>query len=177
MNKKDIDQPEKEQGQEGLEFPSRDKLEDQLTAMEKKVDEYKNQYLRAEAELQNVRRRAERDVANAHKFGSEKLLADLLPVMDSMVRGLETPESADPQAKAMRDGLAMTLDILQKTLKKHGIEMIDPKPGEAFNPEQHEAMSMVADPDHDPNTICEVVQQGFQLNGRVLRAAMVVVSK
>lgn len=179
MSKKDVDQPENEneESQEGLEFPSREKLEDQLTAMERKVEQYKNQYMRAEAELQNVRRRAERDVSNAHKFGSEKLLADLLPVMDSMIRGLESPESQDPHAKAMRDGLVMTLDILMKTLQKHGIELIDPKAGEPFNPEQHEAMSMISDPDADPNTISEVVQKGFQLNGRVLRAAMVVVSK
>lgn len=163
--------------QEGIEFPSRKKLEDQLTAMEMKMDEYKNQCIRAQAELENVRRRAERDISNAHKYGSEKLLADLLPVMDSMIRGLESSDSQDPHAKAMRDGLAITLEILQKTLEKHGVELIDPRPGEPFNPELHEAMSMLSDPDAEPNTIYEVVQKGFQLNGRVLRAAMVVVTK
>lgn len=182
MSKKDIEQPEeaqeaKEEEHEGLEFPSRKKLEDQLTAMEIKMDEYKNESLRAMAELENVRRRAERDIANAHKFGSEKLLADLLPVMDSLMRGLQGPDAKDPHAKAMREGMAMTLDIFQKTLKKHGVELIEPKAGEPFDPGQHEAMSMISDPDAEPNTISEVVQPGFQLNGRVLRAAMVVVSK
>jgi len=173
--KTDTEQQLEQESHEGLEFPSRKQLEDQLTAMEIKMDEYKNQSIRAQAELENVRRRAERDITNAHKYGSEKLLADLLPVMDSMVRGLESSESKDPHAKAMRDGLVITLEIFQKTLEKHGVELIDPKPGEAFNPEFHEAMSTISDPDAKANTIYEVVQKGFQLNGRVLRAAMVVV--
>lgn len=162
---------------EGIEFPSRDKLEDQLTAMEMKVDEYKNQYLRGQAELENLRRRTERDISNAHKFGTEKLLADFLPVVDSLVRGLESPESRDPQAQAMREGVALTLDLLEKTLIKHGVNTIEPKKGEPFNPEFHEAMSALSDPDADPNTIAEVIQKGYQLNGRVLRAAMVIVVK
>lgn len=181
----DVDQPEKKQetqeerktekGREGLEFPSRIALKDQLTAMEEKVDEYKNQFLRAQAELENMRRRTEREVMNARKFGSEKLLADLLPVMDSLTRGLGTSGSGDPQSKAMREGMLMTLDMLQKAFEKHGVEFINPKLGEPFNPEQHEAMSMVSSPDEKANTIHEVLQKGFQLNGRVLRAAMVVV--
>ncbi len=161
--------------QESFEVPSHDAWETQLAAMEVKMNQYKDQAQRAQAELENVRRRAERDISNAHKFGSEKLLADLLPVVDSIIRGLDSPESGDAHAKAMRTGMTMTLDMLQKTLKNHGIELIDPKPGEPFDPKQHEAMSMLSDPDAEPNTIYEVVQKGFQLNGRVLRAAMVVV--
>lgn len=162
---------------EALEFPDRKKLEDQLTAMEMKMDDYKNQVLRAHAEVENVRRRTERDVSNAHKFGSEKLLADLLPVIDTLVRSLESPESRDSHAQAMREGVSLTLDLLQKTLVKHGMEMIAPKPGEPFNPELHEAMSAMSDPDAEPNTIAEVMQTGYQLNGRVLRAAMVMIIK
>jgi len=162
---------------EELEFPARDKLQDQLTAMEKKLDEYKDKAARYRAEMENFRRRAERDVANAHKFGTEKLLTDLLPIVDSMVRGLESPESHDPHAKSMREGIGLTLDLLHKTLSKHGVKILDPKPGEPFNPEFHEAMSAVKDPNAKPNTIVQVVQKGYELNGRVLRAAMVIVAQ
>lgn len=162
---------------EEIDFPGRDKLEDQLTAMEKKVDEYKDKAARYGADMENFRRRAERDIANAHKFGAEKLLMDLLPVVDSMVRGLESPESHDPHAKSMREGISLTLDLLHKTLLKHGIKIIDPYPGEAFNPELHEAMSAVKDPNAKPNTIVQVIQKGYELNGRVLRAAMVIVAQ
>lgn len=160
---------------EGLEFPSRKKLEDQLTALEKERDEFKNEWMRAKADLENVRRRAERDITNAHKFGVDKLLSDLLPVMDSMTRALEGPESQDPHARAMREGMKMTLEIFEKTLQKFGVEPIAPKAGENFDPERHEAISMISDPDGKANTIHEVIQRGYQLNGRVLRAAMVVV--
>lgn len=160
-----------------IDFPSRDNLEDQLTAMEKKVDEYKDKAMRAHAEMENFRRRAERDVEKAHKFGNEKLLVDLLPVVDSMIRGLESPESHDPHVKSMREGIGLTLDLLHKTLSKHGVKTIDPEPGEVFNPELHEAMSAVQDPNAKPNTIVQVVQKGYELNGRVLRAAMVIVAQ
>lgn len=160
-----------------IDFPTRGKLEDQLTEMEKKVDEYKEKAMRAHAEMENSRRRAERDVEKAHKFGNEKLLVDLLPVVDSMIRGLESPESHDPHVKSMREGIGLTLDLLHKTLSKHGVQTIDPKPGEVFNPELHEAMSVVQDPSAKPNTIVQVVQKGYELNGRVLRAAMVIVTQ
>jgi molecular chaperone GrpE len=154
---------------------NKNKLENQVTALEMKLDECRNQALRAQAEVENVRRRAERDVSNAHKYGVDKLLTDLLPVMDSMVRGLEGPDSKDPHTKTLREGMLMTLDILEKTLEKHGVEAILPQSGDAFNPDEHQAMSMVSDPDGQANTVCEVVQKGYQLNGRVLRAAMVIV--
>ncbi len=166
-----------EEAPQGLEFPSRSKLEDQLTAMEKKVDEYKEKAMRAHAEMENFRRRAERDVANAHKYGTEKLLSDLLHVVDSMVRGLESPESQDPHAKSMREGISLTLGLLEKTLEKHGVAIIDPKPGEVFNPEVHEAMSAVPAQGAKSNTIVQVLQKGYELNGRVLRAAMVIVAQ
>lgn len=165
-----------EEHHEGLEFPSREKLENQLTAMEKKVDEYKERAVRAHAEMENLRRRAERDITNAHKFGAEKLLIDLLPVVDSLNRALENPESKDPHVKGMREGISLTLELMYKTLSKHGVTLIDPEPGEAFNPEWHEAVSMQQDPNAKSNTVLQVVQKGFQLNGRVLRAAMVIVA-
>ncbi len=161
---------------EGLEYPSRQKLEDQLTVFEQQANEYKEKALRAQADVENIRRRAERDVANALKFGNEKLLVDLLPVVDSLIRGLESPEAADPHVKSMREGISLTLDLLYKTLEKHGVQLIDPKPGDAFDPSLHEALSAQKDPQAKPNTIVMVVQKGYQLNGRVLRPAMVIVA-
>ena len=162
---------------EGLEFPSREKLEDQLTAMEKQVDEYREKALRVHAEMDNLRRRTERDVANAHKYGAERLLIDLLPVMDGLIRALESLESQDSHTKSMREGIALTVDLLQKALEKHGVKMIDPPLGIPFNPDLHEAMSAQKDPNAAPNTILQVIQKGYELNGRVLRAAMVIVAQ
>lgn len=156
----------------GLEFPSHEKLEAQLTEMEQQVEKYKDEALRAKAEMQNVLRRTERDVQNAHKYGIEKLLNDLLPVVDSLERGLESGAKDDP----MREGLEMTLSMLEKALEKHGIEVLDPKEGDVFNADQHQAMSMQPDPKAKPNTILKVMQRGYGLNGRVLRPAMVVVA-
>lgn len=171
------DQPESEEAlahdpEPRLEFPSHDKLEAELTALEQERDQYKGEALRAKADLQNALRRAERDVSEAHKYGSKKLLEDLLPVLDGLERGLENGTKEDP----MREGMEMVLSMLEKTLAKHGVEIIDPKPGEAFNADLHQAMSMQSDPSAKPNTIISVMQRGFSLNGRVLRAAMVVVA-
>jgi len=158
-----------------LDFPSRKELEDTLTAMEMQVDQYKNQSLRAQAELENVRRRAGREVSNARKFGVEKLIIDLLPVIDGLTRGLESSAPGSAQVASIRDGMQMTLNMLHKIMTKFGVDLIDPKVGEPFNPEYHEAVSMLSDPDAAPDSIYEVVQKGYQLNGRVLRAAMVIV--
>ena len=161
---------------EGLAFPSREQLEDQLTAMERKVDQYQEMALRARADADNAQRLAQRDVANARKFGSERLIADLLPVADCLTRGLEGIASANqPNDDAAAKGLQLTLDLLEKTLVNHGVSIIDPAKGDHFNPDKHEAMSMQPDPDAKPNTILQVLQRGYELNGRVLRAAMVIV--
>lgn len=163
--------------EKALDFPTRQILEDQLTALEQKVEEYKQQAFRAQAELDNVRRRAERDVSNAHKFGAEQLIQALLPVVDGLVRGLESSDGQDPKVKAIRDGMQLTLDILHKVLIKFGVEIIDPAVGEGFDPKLHEAMGMRHDPNAKPNTILQVLQKGYQLHGRVLRAAMVMVAQ
>jgi molecular chaperone GrpE len=170
----DLDEPPKRS--EGLNYPSHEELEQQLNALEMQVSEYKDAAVRAKAEADNVRRRAERDVEKAHKFGSEKLLVDMLPVVDSLVRGLEAAEPQDAQAKTYRDGMVLTLDILEKTLQKHGIKVIDPAKGEPFNPELHEAMSMQPGSGAKANTVLQVLQKGYELNGRVIRAAMVMVA-
>ncbi|MDF1654409.1 MAG: nucleotide exchange factor GrpE [Coxiellaceae bacterium] len=171
------DDQEETELQEGLEFPSHQALEDQLTAAEQKVAEFKDKAILAHAELENVRKRAERDVQNAHKFGAEKLLSDMLPVIDSLTRAIEGPEPTDEAAKSMRQGIELTLDMFEKALAKHGVDAIAPQPGDAFNPEQHEAMSAVPNSGQPENTVVQVLQKGYSLNGRVLRAAMVMVAQ
>lgn len=170
-------QPSEEGAEEGqLEFPTRQKLEDQLTALERQVEEYKQQTARAQAELENVRRRAERDVSNAHKYGVEQLISALLPVVDGLVRGLESGDDSDPKIKALHSGMQLTLDLLHKALMKFGVEIIDPAAGDAFDPKLHEAMGVQSQPGAKANTILKVLQKGYELHGRVLRAAMVMVA-
>lgn len=153
-----------------------DKLRDQVNLLEKQVEFYKDQTARGQAELENVRRRMEQEVTKARKFGVERLVSDLVPVVDSLMRGLEGTKSDDPSIKMMRQGMELTLDILLKLLEKNGITSIDPKVGEAFDPMQHEAMSMREDAQAASNTVLQVLQKGYALHGRVIRAAMVIVA-
>ncbi|WP_028695116.1 nucleotide exchange factor GrpE [Pseudomonas cremoricolorata] len=144
-------------------------LEEQLAAA-------KDQSLRAVADLQNVRRRADQDVEKAHKFALEKFAADLLPVIDSLERGLELSSANDEAIKPMRDGIELTLKMFSDTLKRYNLETVDPH-GEPFNAEHHQAMAMEESAEVEPNSVLKVFQKGYLLNGRLLRPAMVVVSK
>lgn len=159
-----------------LDFPDRQQLEEQMTALEQKVADLNDKNLRLLAQLKNTQERAERDVTNAHKYGSEKLITDLLPVIDSLTRGLASTAEGDAASESLRQGMKLTLDLLESTLRKHGVAMIAPAAGDRFNPDQHEAMSMQAGSGQEPNTVIQTIQTGYSLNGRVLRAAMVVVS-
>ena len=152
-------------------------LLNKVQALELKITGFKDQAARAMAEVENMRRRAEKDVSNAHRYGNEKLMAELLPIIDSMVRAQEGVDDSNPVVKSMLEGVAMTLELLEKTLEKFGLTVIAPEKGEAFNPECHEAMSMLPDPELEKNAIIQVLQKGYELNGRVLRAAMVIVSQ
>lgn len=152
------------------------KLRDQLSLLEKQVDVYKDQTARALAELENVRRRAEQDVAKARKFGVERLISEMIPIADSLVRGLEGATSDDPALKSLRHGMELTLGLLDKLLEKNGVSPIDPKTGDAFDPALHEAMSTRPDPEMKSNAVLQVLQKGYALHGRVLRAAMVIVT-
>ncbi|MEO4046181.1 nucleotide exchange factor GrpE [Pseudomonas sp. CAU 1711] len=148
-----------------------------VQALEEQLAAAQDQSLRMAADLQNVRRRAEQDVEKAHKFALEKFANDLLPVVDSLERGLEmTSAAADEAAKAMREGMELTLKLFLDTLKRHQLEALDPH-GEPFNPEHHQAMAMEESVHAEPNTVLKVFQKGYLLNGRLLRPAMVVVSK
>ena len=169
-------QPEIESPPQELEFPSREKLKDQLTSMERKVGEYENQFLRVKAEIDNLRKRTEREKSDAIKYGTSRLLTDLLPIVDSLIHGLQGSESQDPHTKNMRKGMSLTLDLLHKVLAEHGVEIIDPQSGDSFNPVCHEAMSIQNVPTAKTDTIVQVMQKGYRLNGRVLRAARVIVA-
>ena len=147
------------------------KLQDESTAALDKA-------VRTQAEMENLRKRTARDVENAHKFAVEKLLGDLFPVIDSMEKAVETAENseADDGAKAIVEGVSLSLKLFVDTLAKAGVEQIDPF-GEPFDPQLHEAMAMVPNPDAEPNTVMDVMQKGYVLNGRLARAAKVIVVK
>lgn len=157
-----------------LDHPSYIALEEKLTIAEQKAHENWEKSVRAMAEVDNIRRRAEREVANAHRYGVERLLQSLLPVMDSLEQALQLAEQM--QDKAMFEGLELTMKLFLDVLQKHDVKVIDPV-GQTFDPQQHEAMSMQAVPNVVPNTILTVFQKGYHLNDRVIRPARVVVSK
>lgn len=144
-------------------------LEEQLAAAQ-------DQALRAVADAQNARRRSEQEVAKAHKFALERFANDLLAVVDSLERGLELSSDEDPAIKPMRDGMELTLKLFADTLARHQVVAVDPH-GEPFNPELHQAMTMEERDNVEPNTVIKVFQKGYTLNERLLRPAMVVVSK
>lgn len=139
-----------------------------------RMADLQDQALRISAEMQNVRRRAERDVENAHKYALEKFSTDLLPVVDSLERGLQAA-GGDESTLAVREGVELTLRILTDVLRKHGLETVE-STGQPFNPSLHEAMSMIPSAEHAPNTVMAVLQKGYTLNGRLVRPAMVMVS-
>ena len=144
--------------------------------LEEQVAAAKDQSLRAVAELQNVRRRAEQDVEKAHKFALEKFAGDLLPIVDTLERALEMSNPDDEAIKPMREGIELTLKMFHDTLKRFNLEPVDPH-GEPFNPEHHQAMAMEESVRLEPGSVVKVFQKGYLLNGRLLRPAMVVVSK
>lgn len=151
-------------------------LEAALAEANAKAEDNWNQYLRAVAELDNTRKRAERDVEQARRFALERFVADLLPVKDSLEMGLNAASDATDKAGALVEGTEMTLKQLAQVFEKFGITEVDPK-GERFNPEQHEAMATQPSADAEPDTVLTVVQKGYLLNGRVLRAARVLVAR
>ncbi|MBO9550650.1 nucleotide exchange factor GrpE [Pseudomonas sp.] len=144
-------------------------LEEQLAAA-------KDQSLRVAAEAQNSIRRAEQEVDKARKFALEKFAGDLLPVIDSLEMALTHLNPEDDQVKNTREGVELTLKMFQDTLKRYNLEAIEPH-GQPFNPEHHQAMAMQENADVEPNSVLNVFQKGYLLNGRLLRPAMVVVSK
>lgn len=153
-----------------------DALQLELAQAQDQITALKDQELRTQAEMQNVRRRAEQDVEKAHKFALEKFANELLPVIDSLERAIEAASGDDEAVKALREGVEMTLNMFVTGLGKFNVEQHNPA-GEPFDPALHQAMTMVPNPDLPANTVMDVMQKGYSLNGRLIRPAMVVVSK
>jgi molecular chaperone GrpE len=150
-----------------------DTLARQLDEYETRLAEMRELMLRERAELENQRKRLQRDLEQARRFANEKLLADLLPVLDNLERGLAV-EGGD--YSVLRSGVELTLRELARVVDLHGLKVVDPA-GEPFDPERHQAMSLVPSGEHQPNTIVGVMQKGYVLNDRLVRPALVAVSK
>jgi len=143
-------------------------------ASQAKVDENYQQVLRAKAEVENMQRRSERDISNARKFALESFVNDLIPVLDSLEQGMSIENSTE--SEGMREGLELTMKLFVDAMTKHGVERLDPT-GHPFNPEHHEAMSMIETADVEPDHIMQVFQKGYLLNKRVVRPARVIVAR
>ena len=149
-----------------------------LLQAQEEAASFRDLALRAQAETENIRRRAARDVEQAHKFALEKFAGELLPVLDSIEKAVEAAGALaeGEDTKAMAEGVSLCHRLFLDTFGKAGITPIDPH-GEPFDPEQHQAMAMIDAPNAAPNSVVDVLQKGYALNGRLLRAAMVVVAK
>ncbi|WP_171044162.1 nucleotide exchange factor GrpE [Pseudoalteromonas aurantia] len=148
----------------------------ELAATKKQVADQKDSVVRAAADIENMRRRAAQDVEKAHKFALEKFANELLPVIDNLERAIEFSDKENETLKPVLEGIDMTLKSFSDAVAKFGVEMLNPQ-GETFNPEFHQAMSIQPSNDVSPNTVLAVMQKGYTLNGRLLRPAMVMVSK
>ncbi|MGL4204692.1 MAG: nucleotide exchange factor GrpE [Aeromonadaceae bacterium] len=151
-------------------------LEQKLIEAEAKVQEERERALRVAAEMENLRRRSAMDVEKAHKFALEKFASELLPVIDSLERALELSDRDNEVLKPTLEGVELTLRSMLNTVGKFGVTAIDPQ-GESFDPNRHQAMSMLENAGVAPNTVLAVMQKGYELNGRVIRPAMVMVAK
>lgn len=151
-------------------------MQARIEKLEQELTEAKDQTLRTQAEMQNIRRRSQADVEKAHKFALEKFSGELLPVIDNLERALETITPDEESTKTIEEGISLTLKSFLDVIAKFDMTVIDPA-GEPFDPQVHQAMSMIENKEVEPNTVLHVVQKGYSLNGRVIRAAMVMVSK
>ena len=153
------------------------RLQEQLEAAEAAAGMARDELLRVQAEMQNLRRRTEQDIEKAHKFGQEKFSTELLAVMDNLERSAAAAEASEDEAvQAIKEGVELTLKGFMDCFKRFNIEAVDPL-GEPFDPQLHQAMSIQESPDAEPNSVIAVMQKGYTLHGRVIRPAMVMVSK
>ena len=156
--------------------PEEEDLNRLLEDARSKADENWDQLMRARAELDNLRRRHQRELENAHKFAIERFVKELLPIKDSLELGLNAAQDESADVEKLKEGTELTLNLFNAAMEKFEVVMIDPE-GEAFDPELHQAMSMVEREDVEPNTVVTVIQKGYTLNGRLVRPAMVMVSR
>ena len=164
----EIDSSESTEDQEG-------QTVNEVEELQKKLSTLGEQLLREQAEMQNVRRRAQRDVESAHKFALEKFATELLSVVDNLERAIGAIDAEDDSQKAVAEGLELTLKTFVDVLIKRSVEPVDPE-GQPFDADLHQAVSMVPNAEVEPNTVINVFQKGYTLNGRLIRPAMVVVS-
>jgi molecular chaperone GrpE len=148
----------------------------ELEAAKQTIKDQQDSVLRAAADVENMRRRAAQDVEKAHKFALEKFANELLPVIDNLERAIEFSDKENEALKPVIEGISMTHKSFVDAVAKFGVEIVNPQ-GQPFNPELHQAMAMQPSNDVSPNTVLAVMQKGFTLNGRLLRPAMVMVSK
>jgi molecular chaperone GrpE len=132
--------------------------------------------VRAQAELDNVRKRTARDIQNAHKYSLDKFINELLPVLDSMELGINAADTVE-DVSSLREGMELTMKMFNSSLEKSGVSSVEPKSGEKFNPDQHEAVTMQEVEDAESGAIVATLQKGYELNGRLIRPAMVIVAK
>jgi molecular chaperone GrpE len=151
-------------------------IEQQLERTQETVKDYWDQIMRLKAEMENNRKRAIRDVENAHKFALKNFTEALLPVIDSMDMGQQAAAAENASLESIIEGTNMTITMFVQVLEKHGLKRLNPV-GEKFNPEQHQAISMIEDENVESNHIISVMQKGFSLNERLVRPAMVIVAK
>jgi molecular chaperone GrpE len=156
--------------------PSVAELEKQLEEARRTAESHWEAVLRSRAELENQKRRSERDLENAHKYGLERIVAELLPVKDSLELGLAAGEGEDAKLAKMREGMELTLKMFATALEKFGVVEINPE-GEAFDPEYHQAMTVQESDGSEPNSVISVIQKGYLLNDRLVRPALVIVAK
>ena len=168
-----INSGEHEVSDEAMPNLSYDDLQAKYLEANETAKQHWERILRMQADADNAQRRAERDVSSAHKYALEKFVMDLLPIIDNLERGLTVSTNAEDP---VLEGVRMTLKMFQTTLEKFGVVQVNPE-GDQFNPEQHQAVSVQPNPEVTANTVLSVLQKGYLLNGRLIRAALVVVSK
>ena len=169
-----LNEVDEETSSVALDHPSYVALEEKLTLAEQQAHENWEKLTRAMAEMDNMRRRTEREVANAHRYGLEKFITALLPVVDSLEQAEQLAQ--DHGDRSMHEGMELTMKLFLDVLAKADVTQLNPV-GEPFNPQAHEAMSMQVSDEVAPNTVLVVFQKGYRLNDRVIRPARVIVSK
>lgn len=155
--------------------PLEEQGDHQVEELQQKLSTLGEQLLREQAEMQNVRRRAQRDIESAHKYALEKFATELLSVVDNLERAIDAIDEDDESQKSVAEGLELTLKSFSEVLAKYNVEAIEPQ-GQPFDADLHQAVSTVPNKDVEPNTVINVFQKGYTLNGRLIRPAMVVVS-
>lgn len=158
------------------EEPTIESLSEQIEALKTSAAEYLDRAVRAQAELDNVRKRTIRDIENAHKYALEKFVNELLPVLDSLELGINASENIE-DTSSLREGMELTMKIFCSSLEKSGVKSVEPQKGDKFNPDQHEAVTVQEVEDVESGAVTTTLQKGYELNGRLIRPAKVIVAK